>query len=96
MAILFMSTHAGDAEAYLPLLKGHLPDQDIRVWPDAVGDAADIEIAIIAVPEPGCWPGCPTSRPCCLVGRGRSLLGDPTFPRHIPLARRSTRCSAST
>ena len=88
MAILFMSTHAGDAEDYLPLLKGHLPDQDIRVWPDAVGDPADIEIAVIAVPAPGVLAGLPNLKAVLSLWAGvDSLLGDPTFPRHIPLAR---------
>ncbi len=87
MAILFMSTAAGDAEDYLPLLKGHLPEQDIRVWP-AVGDAADIEIAVIAVPEPGVLAGLPNLKAVLSLWAGvDSLLRDPTFPRHIPLAR---------
>lgn len=87
MAILFMSTHAGDAEDYLPLLKGHLPDLDIRRWPD-VGDAADIEYAVIAVPEPGVLAGLPNLKAVLSLWAGvDSLLGDPTFPRHIPLAR---------
>jgi len=87
MAILFMSTYAGDAEDYLPLLKGHLPDQDIRLWPD-VGDAADIDYAVIAVPEPGVLAGLPNLKAVLSLWAGvDSLLGDPTFPRHIPLAR---------
>lgn len=83
-----MSTEAGDAEDYLPLLKGHLPDQDIRVWPGAVGDPADTEIAVIAVPEPGVLAGLPNLKAVLSLWAGvDSLLRDPTFPRHIPLAR---------
>jgi glyoxylate/hydroxypyruvate reductase A len=88
VAILFMSTEAGDAEDYLPLLKGHLPDQDIRAWPGTIGDPADIEIAVIAVPEPGVLAGLPNLKAVLSLWAGvDSLLGDPTFPRHIPLAR---------
>lgn len=88
MTILFMSTEAGDAEAYLPLLKGHLPDQDIRVWPDAIGDPADIDYAVIAVPERGVLARLPNLKAVLSLWAGvDSLLSDPTFPRHIPLAR---------
>jgi glyoxylate/hydroxypyruvate reductase A len=88
MAILFMSRHTRDTEAYLPLLKGLLPEQDIRVWPDAVGDQADIDIAVIAAPQPGVLAGLPNLRAVLSLWAGvDSLLHDPTFPRHIPLAR---------
>lgn len=88
MAILLMCLHEGDTEAYLPLLKGHLPDQDIRVWPDSVGDPADIEYAVIAKPEPGVLARLPNLKAVLSLWAGvDALLGDPTFPRHIPLAR---------
>jgi len=88
MAILFMSTQARDTKNYLPLLKGHLPDQDIRVWPDAVGEPADIDIAVIGAPERGVLAGLPNLKAVLSLWAGvDSLLGDPTFPRHIPLAR---------
>lgn len=88
MVILFMSTQGRDTETYLPLLKGHLPDQDIRVWPDAVGDPADIEVAVIGAPERGVLAGLPNLKAVLSLWAGvDSLLGDPTFPRHIPLAR---------
>lgn len=88
MAILLMCLHEGDTETYLPLLQGHLPDQDIRVWPDAVGDPADIEYAVIAKPEPGVLGRLPNLKAVLSLWAGvDALLNDPTFPRHIPLAR---------
>lgn len=88
MAILFMSKAPGNTETYVPLLKGHLPDQDIRIWPDAVGDPADIDYAVIGVPEPGVLGSLPNLKAVLSLWAGvDSLLNDPTFPRDIPLAR---------
>ena len=88
MAILFMSKAPGNTETYLPLLKRHLPDQDIRVWPDAIGDPADIDYAVIGVPEPGILGKLPNLKAVLSLWAGvDALLADSTFPRDIPLAR---------
>ncbi len=88
MAILFMSKAPGNTETYVPLLRGHLPDQDIRVWPDAMGDLADIDYAVIGVPEPGVLGALPNLQAVLSLWAGvDALLTDPTFPRDIPLAR---------
>ena len=88
MAILFMSKAPGATEAYLPLLRGHLPDQDIRAWPDAVGDPADIDYAVIGVPQPGVLGSLPNLKAVLSLWAGvDSLLNDPTFPRDVPLGR---------
>jgi len=88
MAILFMSKAPGNTEAYVPLLKGQLPDQDIRVWPDAVGNPTDIEYAVIGAPEQGVLGKLPNLKAVLSLWAGvDSLLADPTFPRHLPLAR---------
>ena len=88
MAILFMSTEQGATDTYVPLLKRHLPDQDIRVWPDAMGDISDIDYAVISVPKPGVLGGLPNLKAVLSLWAGvDGLLADPTFPREIPLAR---------
>ncbi|MBC8159147.1 MAG: glyoxylate/hydroxypyruvate reductase A [Rhodospirillales bacterium] len=88
MAILFMSTEEGNTETYLPLLRGHLPEQDIRVWPDAMGDVSDIEYAIIGVPHSGILGNLPNLKAVLSLWAGvDALLADPDFPHHIPLAR---------
>lgn len=87
MPILFMSTDARDRATYPPLLRGQLPDHDIRVWPD-VGDATAIDYAVIGRPEAGALARLPNLKAVLSLWAGvDSLLGDPTFPRHIPLAR---------
>ncbi|MBT3360518.1 MAG: glyoxylate/hydroxypyruvate reductase A [Rhodospirillales bacterium] len=88
MAILFMSTRQVATETYVPLLKGHLPDQDIRVWPDDMGDAADIEYAVIDIPDSGVLGNLPNLKAVLSLWAGvDGLLADPGFPRNIPLAR---------
>ncbi|MCG8509267.1 MAG: glyoxylate/hydroxypyruvate reductase A [Rhodospirillales bacterium] len=88
MAILFMSKAPGNTEVYMPLLRDLLPDQEFRVWPDDMGDTDDIEYAVIAVPESGILGSLPNLKAVLSLWAGvDSLLSDPAFPRHIPLAR---------
>lgn len=88
MVILFMSTRPSDTEAYVPLLRAHLPDGDLRVWPDAMGDPADIEVAVIGMPESGVLAKLPNLKAVLSLWAGvDSLLADPAFPHHVPLAR---------
>jgi len=83
-----MSKAPGNTETYVPLLQEHLPDQDIRVWPDALGDLADIEYAVIGVPHSGVLADLPNLKAVLSLWAGvDALLADPTFPHHIPLAR---------
>lgn len=88
MAILFMSTRQVATDTYVPLLKNHLPDQDFRVWPDEMGDPADIEYAVIDIPDSGVLGSLPNLKAVLSLWAGvDGLLADSGFPRDIPLAR---------
>lgn len=86
MRILFLSTTALP-ERWLGPLDAALPSDEIVVYP-ALGDPAAIECAIVAVPPPGVLHGLPNLRLIQSLWVGvESLLGDPTLPPNVPLAR---------
>jgi glyoxylate/hydroxypyruvate reductase A len=86
MRILFLSTTA-QPERWLGPLGAALPDDEIVVYPE-IGDPAAIECAIVAVPPPGVLTGLPNLRLIQSLWVGvESLLGDPTLPQDVPLAR---------
>jgi len=83
-----MSKTPGEAAAYTALFADLLPGQDIRVWPDEIGDPEDIEFAVIGEPEPGVLAGLPNLRAVLSLWAGvDGLLADDSFPRDVPLAR---------
>ncbi|MCB2100149.1 MAG: glyoxylate/hydroxypyruvate reductase A [Rhodobacterales bacterium] len=91
MTLLFSSQGMGDA-VWRDTLAPHLPELDLtgpdwRVWPDRVGDPADIRVALVWRPEPGCLAGLPNLRAILNLGAGvDALLADTTLP-DLPLAR---------
>ncbi len=83
-----MSKTPGEATAYQALFSDLLPEEDIRIWPDSIGDPADIEYAVVGVPEPGVLADLPNLQAVLSLWAGiDSLLTDETFPRDVPLAR---------
>lgn len=83
-----MSKTPGNATAYSTLLTDLLPGQDIRIWPDEMGELEDIEYAVIGVPEPGVLAGLPNLKAVLSLWAGvDAVLADETFPRDVPLAR---------
>ncbi len=86
-AVVFISEE-DDAERWRRALEPHLPGLDWRAWPDAVGDAADITIALVWRPRPGVLKDFPNLKAIYHLGAGvEMLLADETLPRHIPLIR---------
>jgi glyoxylate/hydroxypyruvate reductase len=85
-AILFCSTPAATAR-WRPVLADVLPEYEIRFWPD-LGDPAAIAYALVWQPEPGLLASLPNLRLIVGLGAGIDhLSGDPTLPRHVPVAR---------
>lgn len=83
--LLFVSA-ADNAEAWRGELARRLPDLDFRVWPD-VGDAADIDCALVWKPPPGVLAGLPNLKVILSLGAGvEPLLADRTLP-DVPLVR---------
>jgi glyoxylate/hydroxypyruvate reductase A len=75
------------AEEWIPLLKERTDGRDLRFWPDAIGDRADIAYAFVWRPPPGLLSGLPNLKAIINVGAGvDALLADPTLPNR-PLAR---------
>jgi glyoxylate/hydroxypyruvate reductase A len=75
------------AEEWLPLLKSRAKGRDLRIWPDAIGDKADIAYAFVWRPPPGLLGTLPNLRAILNIGAGvDALLSDPTLPA-VPLAR---------
>ena len=86
MALLFLAQVEDEAE-WLTAFRAALPEETLRVFPD-VGDAAAIDCVLVAKPPPGELAKLPKVKLICSLWAGvDGLLRDPTFPRHIPLAR---------
>jgi glyoxylate/hydroxypyruvate reductase A len=75
------------AESWLPLLKEPGKGRDLRIWPDAIGDKADIGYAFVWRPPQGLLGTLPNLKAILNIGAGvDALLTDPTLP-NLPLAR---------
>ena len=85
MALLFHSPDE-DAGAWRAALLRHLPDLDVRLWPE-MGDATEIDTALVWRAPPGLLAGLPNLRLILSLGAGvDAMLADPTLP-DLPLCR---------
>jgi glyoxylate/hydroxypyruvate reductase A len=80
MAILLITT-PGPIQGWIKSLNETLPDEDIRVWPDNVGDPADIDIALVATQKPGTYESLPNLKLVMSLRAGiDDLLAAPVPP----------------
>ena len=84
MALLFHSP-SDDPVRWRSALARHLPDLDFRVWPDGLGEAADIEFALVWKPPPGMLAGLPNLKAVLSLGAGVEHITDP--PPGVPVVR---------
>ena len=64
------------------------PDLDVRVWPDRMGNEADIEYCAAWLPPPGVVKSLPNLKVIMSLGAGvDAILKDPTLPGNIPIVR---------
>src|SRR6516164_2332445 len=86
MAVLFFST--GDsAEEWKAELAKHLPELELRVWPE-IGDLREIDAAIVWRPPPGLLASLVNLKLIAVLGAGvDSLFADPTLPAAVPVVR---------
>lgn len=64
------------------------PTLDIRVWPDGVGNAADIEFTAAWLPPPNVVNSLPNLKVIFSLGAGvDAILKDPTLPANVPIVR---------
>jgi glyoxylate/hydroxypyruvate reductase A len=86
MAIL-VRAGAKSLASWQPLLTAAMPGREFRFFPE-VGDPAAIGCALVWQPEPGLLVGLPNLRLIVCLGAGvDAIIGDPTFPRHLPVVR---------
>jgi len=87
VALLF-SSKTDDAERWRNALAAELPDLEFRVWPDAVGEPADIEYALAWGPKRGAFKAFPKLKAIFSLGAGVDhLTGDTDLPAGVPVVR---------
>lgn len=86
MALVFHS-NSDSAEAWLAALGKHLPDLEVRVWPEA-GDRAGIDYALVAHPPRGMLKSFPNLKAIFSLWAGIDhFSSDPELPAGIPIVR---------
>ena len=86
MALLF-SSRFHDPEVWRQALVEHLPDLDMRVWPDS-GDPSDIDAALVWGPKRGELRNFPNLKVIISMGAGvEHILRDPDLPKDVPIVR---------
>ncbi len=84
MALLFYSSD-DDPDHWRSALARHVADLDFRVWPGGLGDAAEIQFALVWQPPPGMLAGLPNLKAVFSLGAGVEHITDP--PPGIPVVR---------
>src|SRR5215472_6283946 len=86
MALLFRSSVDSEAR-WKPRLARLMPELKIRVWPE-IGDARNIDYALVWRPEPGLLALLPNLKLILSLGAGVDhVLRDPQLPRGVPIVR---------
>jgi glyoxylate/hydroxypyruvate reductase len=87
MAFLFILP-TWPIETWTRAMKKVAPDLDVRVWPDRMGDVADIEYCAAWLPPPGVVKSLPNLKVIMSLGAGvDAILKDPTLPENVPIVR---------
>lgn len=85
MNIVFSSS-IESPERWFPLLEKALPQDRFFAWPDVNGGDADV--ALVATPNAGLFAKLPRLKLVQSIWMGVDpLIADPSFPRHVALAR---------
>ena len=86
MVLLYRSSF-DSAALWLTELRKFIPELEMRVFPE-IGNPKDIDAALVWKPQPGLLASLPNLKMIVSLGAGVDhLLGDPTLPRHVPIAR---------
>ncbi|MSO54292.1 MAG: glyoxylate/hydroxypyruvate reductase A [Rhodospirillales bacterium] len=87
MALLFGSPFH-DPKEWDVELKRHIPDLELRAWPDGVGDPKDIEFTLVWNVQPGMYKRFHNLKGILSFGAGVDhILRDPDLPKNIPISR---------
>jgi len=91
MALLFYSRFSSvtdDPRRWRKVFAAELPDLEFRMWPDGVGDAKDIEYALVWGPKRGALKAFPNLKAIFSLGAGVDhLMGDMDLPDGVPIVR---------
>ncbi|MCG8509268.1 MAG: glyoxylate/hydroxypyruvate reductase A [Rhodospirillales bacterium] len=87
MAFLFgASTY--DNDEWTAALRRHLPDLEIRLWPDQMGDPADIEYVMVQSVRRFDFSSIPNVKIIFTMGAGAGyILKKPELPQDVPIVR---------
>src|SRR4029077_21187568 len=81
MSAILLAVDGPQAQAWLAALRGPAKGRDIRVWPDAIGQPADIAYACVWNPPHGLLAKFPNLKAIINLGAGADhLLADPKLP----------------
>jgi len=87
MAVLFSCSWA-DHEAWRTAFAAEIPDLGFRLWPDEIGDPAEIDFALVWAPKRGDLRRYENLRAIFSLGAGVDhVLRDPDLPSEVPLVR---------
>lgn len=85
--VLLVSAH-DDPAPWRRALANHLPEAEVRVWPDDDLDPGAVDVALVWKPPPGLLASFPNLKAVINLGAGvDALLGDETLPENVALAR---------
>jgi glyoxylate/hydroxypyruvate reductase A len=87
MTAILLAVDSQQADEWHALLREHAKGYDVRRWPDAGGNTADVAYACVWLPPHGLLAGCPNLKAIINLGAGVDrLLTDPKLP-DLPIAR---------
>jgi glyoxylate/hydroxypyruvate reductase A len=88
MTLVLLFRSSVDSEArWRPQLARLMPELEVRIWPE-VGNAADIDYALVWRPEPGLLASLPNLKLILSLGAGVDhILCDPQLPGDVPIVR---------
>jgi glyoxylate/hydroxypyruvate reductase A len=87
MALLYLIP-TWPVDLWTTAMRRQAPDIDIRVWPDKVGRAEDIDYAVAWLPPANVLKSLPNLKVIFSLGAGvDAILKDPTLPEGVPIAR---------
>lgn len=87
MALLFVSDW-DDKEGWRDRMKEAVPGLDFRMWPEEMGDKAEIDAALVWKPPAGLLASLPNLKVILSLGMGVDhIFDDPELPEDVPITR---------
>ena len=87
MSAILVAFNGPQAGEWHESLRSHAKGRELRVWPDAIGNAGDIAYACVWLAPHGLLAGLPNLKAVINLGAGGDhLLADPSLPS-VPVAR---------